>query len=309
MNTTIIVIVAVIFFGLLGGGAFVVFKQLKKTDPRNEDSSLGLNSTSAQEFLPFKDIKDNMIDVGNHQYRAIVECSSTNYNLKTEREKEVIEASFQRFVNSLTHPIWFFIQTRTIDNTKMINKLEIELKETIAANPQMTEYANEFFMEMQNLSASIGNNKQKKKYVIVPYDDAVNMQELTEEEKYEFSIKEGIQRAYIVSSGLSSVGMKCKVLSTPELIELVYSSYHKDNYSDAEFLSSGEFTTMIVDGVNIEQNMSKDARLDHILYEAQMRIANEVAGRAETPEMKKDYDQVIKKLNQIRDESGAYYKK
>ncbi len=86
-----------------------------------------------------EDIQDNMICLGGHKYRAVIEASSTNYNLKTDREKEIIELSFQRFINSLTFPITFFIQTKVLDNSKMLNQLENELAETVDKYPQMKE--------------------------------------------------------------------------------------------------------------------------------------------------------------------------
>ena len=90
---------------LFGGLGFAVYYQLKKTDPSKLDTSTVDDISTAQEFLPFDDIKDGMIILGGHKYRAVIECSSTNYNLKTDKEKEIIEISFQRFVNSLTFPI------------------------------------------------------------------------------------------------------------------------------------------------------------------------------------------------------------
>ena len=91
MNSGLIIVVTFIFLGVLGVGAFFAFKMIKKTDPGNSDESIDIRSDTTQSFLPFKEIKDNVIDLGNHQYRTIIECSSTNYNLKTGREQEVID--------------------------------------------------------------------------------------------------------------------------------------------------------------------------------------------------------------------------
>lgn len=304
----LITIIALTFFTALGMGGFFAMKKIQETDPRRADSSISNTVESSQDFLPFKEIKDGLIDVGNHQYRAIIECSSTNYNLKTEREKEVIEASFQRFVNSLSHPIWFFIQTRVMDNSKMLEELRLELGEVVEANPGLATYAEYYYEDMMKLNSRIGNNKQKKKYIIVPYGDAYDMPNLTEEEKYEYSKDELRQRALIIMSGLSSVGVKCELLDTEKLIELIHSAYHKDNYSDAEFIANGDFTTLIVDGKNVQQGMYDEARLDHILYEAQKRIMDEVIARAPVHETKEEFEEVVRDLNVIRDKYGAYYK-
>lgn len=309
MNIGITIAITLVFLTLVVGGAIFAFSTIKKSSGLAGDTSTDDYATNTQAFLPFEEISDSMIDLGNHQYRMIIECSSTNYQLKTSREKEVIEASFQRFVNSLTHPIWFFIQTRTIDNIKMLEKLKVDLEKTIEDNPQMSDYAAEYYEEMQYLNDNLGYSKQKKKYVVVPYDEAINLPNLTEEEKYEYSKKEAYQRAMIVANNLASVGIKAKVLNTKELIELIYSNYHKDNYVNAEHLSSKEYLADWIQGVNRQQQMSVDARTDFILYEAQTRIANEIIANAQDEFAKKDSEILIKKLNQLRMEAGAYYKR
>lgn len=309
MNIGVVIIVTFMFFAVVGGMAFAVYKQLKKTDPQNFDTSISDDITTAQEFLPFKDIRDGVIDLGGHNYRAILECSSTNYNLKTDKEKEIIEASFQRFVNSLTFPIVFFIQTKILDNSKMLEKLKEDIDVAITNHPQIEEYANIYFREMSNLSDYIGNNKQKKKYIIVPYNEAANLGRLSDKEKYEYSVKEVRQRASIIAEQLASVGVKAKVLDTKELIELVYSTYHKDNFIHYENIVNGEHLALIVQGEkNPEENLTNDMKMDWILYEAQTRIRNEITNKDMPDTLKKEYEKAVQVLDKLRDEYGAYYK-
>lgn len=299
MDAVIVIAISSIFFIIIGGAIFMVYLQLRKTDPKNIDKSILNDIDSAQDFLPFQDIKDGAINMGGHNYRVIIECSSTNYNLKTDMERNIIEASFQRFLNSLTFPITFFIQTRAVNNNKMLEQLRGELLESIKVYPQVEEYANVYFEEMSNLSKHIENNKQKKKYIIIPYNEAVNMEKLSDIEKYEFSVKEAKQRALILIDGLASVGVKAVLLNTSELVELIYSTYYKDNYSDWENIVNGEYFSLIVNSEkeNIEDIIDENSRLDWILYEAQMRIKNE---------FKNKNNKLIKQLQDLRD---AYVEK
>lgn len=309
MNIVAVIVITILFFILLGGMAFVVVRQVKKTDPENYDTSISDDITTAQEFLPFKDIKDGVIDMGGHNYRAVLECASTNYNLKTDKEKEIIEASFQRFVNSLTHPIVFFIQTKILDNTKILTKMREEIDITIENHPQMEEYANIYFNEMSNLSEYIGNNKQKKKYIIVPYNEAINLERLSDKEKYEYSVKEVKQRASILAENLAAVGVKATLLDTKGLVELVYSTYHKDSFAHYENIANGEHLSLIIQGEkNPEEGLTNDMRMDWILYEAQIRIRDEITDKEIPSALKKEYERAIQKLDKLRDEFGAYYK-
>ena len=125
-------IILFIFIAVIGGMVFAVIKTLKKTDQTMTGAVADPKTIStAQDFLPFNDIDNNMIDLGGFKYRMIVECSSTNYNLKTGSEKEMIEMAFQRFLNSLQFPVTFYIQTKEIDNSKMLLQLEGDIVDTL----------------------------------------------------------------------------------------------------------------------------------------------------------------------------------
>lgn len=303
------VILLIVFVLVFGGMAFAVYRVLAKTDPKKIDSSTIDTITTAQEFLPFEDVKDGMILLGGHKYRAVVEASSTNYNLKTDKEKELIEISFQRFLNSLTFPVTFFIQTKVMDNSKMLALLEEEMKSAVAQFPNLEDYGNIYFHEMMNLNGYIGNNKQKKKYIIIPYEEALQLPDLSEEEKYDYSVKELYTRASIIVDGLGSIGVKAKILDTKELAELVFSTYHKDNYSQIENITNGEFLTLMTEAEDRKiENLTEDAKLDWILYEAQMRLQTELMGETTPDFIKTNVEKALQDINKLRDEVSGYYK-
>lgn len=309
MSLGMVVLITLIFFVIVGGMAFAVFMQIKKTDPQNYDTSTSDDITTAQEFLPFKDIKDGVIDLGGHNYTAILECSSTNYNLKTDKEKEIIDASFRRFLNSLTFPIAITNQTKKLDNTRMLEKLKEDIEAVVSNHPQIEEYANIFFNEMSHLSEYTGNNKQKKKYIVILYNEAINLEKLSDEEKYEYSLKEIKQKAAIIADQLSAVGVKATLLDTKGLIELIYSTYNRSNFSDYESIANKDYLSLIVQGEkNPEENLTNDMRIDWILYEAQARIRNEITSKDIPDALKKEYEKSVQVLDKLRDEYGAYYK-
>ncbi|WCK56943.1 hypothetical protein PP175_27405 (plasmid) [Aneurinibacillus sp. Ricciae_BoGa-3] len=303
------IIMLVVFILVFGGMIYAVMKQLNKTDPTKADTSTVDNISTAQEFLPFEDIKDNMIIMGGHKYRAVIEASSTNYNLKTDNEKELIEISFQRFLNSLTFPVTFYIQTKVMDNTKMLSLMEEELKAAVKQFPNLEDYANIYYSEMSNLNSYIGNNKQKKKYIIVPYEEAITLADLSDDEKYDYSVKELHTRASIIVDGLSSVGVKAKILDTKELAELVYSTYHKDNYAQVENIVNGDFLSLLTQSTERKiENLTEDAKLDWILYEAQMRLKTELLGETVPDFIRVNVEKAIADLDRLRDQTSGYYR-
>lgn len=296
----------ILFLVMIGGMGYAVYWQLQQVDAKQKGIKEGEEQV-AQDFLPFEDIRDGVICLGGHRYRAVIECSSTNYNLKTNNEKEVIEASFQRFLNSLTFPVTFFVQTRVMSHTQMIKQLERDMAEILDVYPHLKEYAEEYLKEMKQIHTHIGNNKQKKKYVIVPFDEAIQLVDLSDEEKYEYAIKELYARVGVVCDGLQAVGVQTKMLNTKELAELIMSTYHKDNYEHVEQVVDGEFLTLMVDGSNKIEHMDDEAKLDWVIYEAQTRLQTEFVNEHTDDFLRERAETLIDELNELRKEHAGYY--
>lgn len=295
-----------IVFGVIG---FIVFLQIKKTDPSNVDTSLKNNSDTTQEQIPFEDVKDSMIHLGDLRFRAVIVVSSLNYNLKTEKEQDVIELSYQRFLNSLTHPIQMVVYTRIMDNTKMLESLKEDIVESIKLFPDLEQYGEYYYNEMTHIYDNIGNNKEKKKYIIVPFDEAVELTNSTDQEKYEYAMNELQNRCMIIIEGLRSLGLSAEFLNSNELIDLLYTVYHKDSANQSENISSGDFLSLLVDGDDKLLDLPHEARLDWILYETQKRLEMELAtDKSVDNELKARANLAIQKITDLRNEIAGYYK-
>ncbi|MCU5282387.1 hypothetical protein OCA22_28980 [Bacillus cereus] len=305
-----VIIGTVLLLALFGGMGWAVMYQLKKTDPKQADTSTREDIQNAQDFLPYKDITDSMIDLGQHHYRAIIECNSINYDLKTEKEKEIIDLSFQRFLNSLSHPITFFVHTRTIDNAKTLKLLEDDILTTIKDYPNLESYGDAYYSEMANLPTIIGNNKQKKKYIIVPYMEANELTTATDEEKYDYSAKELYTRCQMLIDGLAGIGVKGNILETNEVAEVIFGVYHRQNHSHAEGVVSGEYLNLMVEGKkNPLQEVLPEGKLDWILYESQIRLEKELLeSNGVDADVKGSANKAIQEINKIREAVAGYYK-
>lgn len=305
-----VIIFSLLFFltilGIMGG---LIFWQIKKTDPKNTDTSLKDDITTAQEFLPFQDISDSMINLGNHQYRALIEVSSINYNLKTKKEKDILELSFQRFLNSLDFPYSIFIQTKTMDNTKMINLLKEDINKMLEEFPQLEEYATIHLRDMANIQERIQTTKQKKKYIIVPYDDVNALTNLDDNEKYVEAAKELYNRCQLVIDGLEAMGLRGNILTTNEVAAVITSVYHRQNYTHIDGIAEGDYLETFVMGENKMANVLSEGKLDLIIVEAKTKLENEILQNRETdPKVLESTRKVIYELERIRDNLAGFYK-
>ena len=245
--------------------------------------------------------------------RQVIECSALNYDLKTEGERDQIEMSFQQFINSLSFPISIFLQTKEIDNTHRVESLRTEISKTLVEFPGMKNYADHFMADMENLNVRIGNNQQKKRYIVVPYDDAIGLDGLTDGEKAAYANKELLNRCNAVRSGLDAVGIITRTLSTAELIELVYSCYNREGFSYAEAIASNDAFALFVDGVEDKfRDLPRVGMLDLILGEAinKLRAGNvdsEKNGQGAMQEMLLLQKEAQRRMEQIRMKYAGYF--
>lgn len=298
-----VLLLLVLFGGMVGAVMYV----MKKTDPKNVDSSLRDDISTAQEYLPFVDIRDSMIMMGNHDYRAVLEVSSINYDLKSAKEKDIIEMSYTRFLNSLTFDITIFIATREIDNTSFLELMNEDYSRSVQEYPELREYAEQNLRDMAELNDYLGVTRQKKKYVIISYNEANALSMQNDQEKYDHSMKEVATRARIIQEGLSAVGLSSQLLKTPDILDLVVRTYHRSGKSHANEIWSKEYTNMIVEGeaVSTENNLTDGEHLDLILKEMEERLHTSILSNQDATQSTKEHAQYAYELvrNLRRDET------
>ena len=306
----VLVLLIIAVFGGIGVGLFLL---VKKLDPMQNDKTENNKLEIAQDFLPFDDVRNGMIILPNHNYRAVIECSALNYDLKTEGERDQIEMSFQQFINSLNFPISIFLQTKEIDNTHRVETLRGEISKTLVEFPNMKNYADHFMADMENLNVRIGNNQQKKRYIVIPYDEAVSLDGLTDSEKASYANKELLNRCNAVRSGLDTVGIITKTLNTSELIELIYSCYNREGFSYAAAIANKEAFALFVDGESDKfEDLPRVGMLDLILGEAinKLRAGNidsDKNGNGAMAEMIQLQKETQRRMEQIRMKYAGYF--
>ena len=131
-----VALIFLLFMVVFAVGAIIMIKKtLAKVDAESGVSMDPSSIKTSQEFLPFDKIEDDLIDLGGFRYKKIIECTSINYTLKTEMEKEMVEASFARFLNCFQFPISFYIQTREMDMQEYLLRLKDNIEEVCDTFP------------------------------------------------------------------------------------------------------------------------------------------------------------------------------
>ena len=227
---------------------------------KNKENDILYSKQSIMDFMEFDKVEDNMIVQKNgKRFLMIVECQGVNYDLMSKMEKVGVEEGFQQFLNSLRHPIQIYIQTRTINLEKSIltykdkvndieNKYDRMLYEyskikssenyskedvekylfEITKQRNLLEYGRDIVVntEKMSLNRSVLN---KKYYVIIPYfSEEIGSDKYDKEEIKNMAFSELYTKSQSIVRTLSSCSISGKILSSKELIELLYEAYNRD---------------------------------------------------------------------------------
>ena len=224
------------------------------------------NKQSIYDFMEFEKIEDNMIvEKNGRRYLMVVECQGINYDLMSKIEKIGVEEGFQQFLNTLRHPIQIYIQTRTVNLEGSLSKYKAKVKEiedkynkmlyqynqmkasdTYSKNEldeywfELTKQKNllEYGRDIVNNTEKMSLNKNilnKKYFIIIPYFLEENAEKYDRDEIRNIAFSELYTNAQAIIRTLSSCSVMGKILSSKELVDLLYVAYNRD---DSEILGT-----------------------------------------------------------------------
>ncbi|TRZ53165.1 hypothetical protein D4R99_01365 [bacterium] len=199
-------------------------------------------SRPAQDFIPFKEVRDGVVIMKDNSLRTILMASSLNIALKSQDEQEAIIAQFQNFLNSLEFSTQFYIQSRRLDIRPYLALLEEREKEQV--NELMKIQTKEYIEFIKNFTETT-NIMSKSFFIVIPYTTNIGIgvekklsafsafsggseHKNTKEwlENFEESKTQMEQRIAIIEAGLSRFGIRVALLGTEEVIELFYKIFN-----------------------------------------------------------------------------------
>jgi len=174
------------------------------------------NKVSSRAQIAIKGVKDGILILPHNQYRAVLEVSSLNFELKSEDEQDIIIDTYESFLNSVGSSLQILIRTREIDMDKYLEDLGGRLEDE--AEPI---YRQQLLNYDEFIRSLIQSNKilTRRFYIIVPFVVIG---------KADFTIaKEQLgQTVDIVAKGMMRLGMHARQLSSLEVLDLFYSFYN-----------------------------------------------------------------------------------
>lgn len=201
------------------------------------------SASATQDFVPIKEVRDGIVVLKDGGLRAILLCSSLNFSLKSDDERNAIMLQFQDMLNSLDFSMEIVVQSRKLDIRPYIALLEerernqvndlmrIQVREYIEFIKNFTESTNimtkSFFIVVSYNAAIIGSaNKTAGISSILPGKSSGKEKAALKEATFEESRTQLEERLFVVEQGLMRSGIRTARLGTEEVIELFYKAFN-----------------------------------------------------------------------------------
>lgn len=217
----------------------------KNTKPKTKETvkkGTKAKAVSTQRYLEFSEVHDNTLILKDGGVRAVLEVSSVNFNLKSEKEQNSIILAYQRFLNALNFPTQILVRSRKLD----IDHYLMSLRKKLASieNPLLQRQMEEYIEYIGKL-VEFADIMEKKFFVVVPQnppeaeqvsffksflkkirpDDSV-LAAIKRKKEYKDLRRELENKIDVVTTGLQNCGLTTRLLTTEEIIRLFYQMYN-----------------------------------------------------------------------------------
>jgi type IV secretory pathway VirB4 component len=198
------------------------------------------SQTSAQNFIPIRDIKDGVVILKDGKMCMVLLASSINFALKSTDEQTAILRQFQSFLNTIDFSLQIYLQSRRLDiNPYLAQLASLESKQD---NDLMRIQLREYMDFVRTFTTEV-DVMSKSFFVVVPYSplsvdiksnfssmlSGTKKKETHSDERFAEHRVQLEQRISVVEQGLNRVGVRTAVLQNDELVELYYHIFNPDS--------------------------------------------------------------------------------
>lgn len=220
---------------------------------------------STQDHLDIEDIKEGLLILKNGGACAVLETSSVNFDLLSEREQDATISAYSALLNSLSFPMQIVIRSKKMDITTYVET--IKAQESKHSDPKTKTGLTKYRKFVEELVVK-NDVLDKKFYVVVPHL-SVSLKPATDPffwlksllglhtKKVKRLDTKNIAKRALVSiepkvehliKEFSRINIKARRLSSEELTELFYDIYNPESARLQKVKGSiDQYTTPLVE--------------------------------------------------------------
>lgn len=195
-------------------------------------------NATTQQFVPIKDIRENVVIQRNGKLSMILLASSVNFALKSTDEQQAILQQFQSFLNTIDFDLQIYVQSRRLNIEPYLELLRSYegKQDNDLMRVQLREY-----MDFIKAFTDDVDIMSKNFFVVIPYTPTkLNLTKsitnifsgssqhagATSSNQFEEHRIQLEQRVGMVTEGLARVGVRTITLQKDDLVELFYHVYN-----------------------------------------------------------------------------------
>lgn len=190
-------------------------------------------ASTAQEYLLVQGINNGVIDLGSHEYRAIVRVDPLNFWLLSKEEQDRIQNLWRLFLDSQRDPFTIFSLARRVDVLEPLQDWTTPMPRPDRSPSQVSPMS----LPLQSYYAMVAENVAQHVeavgllthtyYLVLHWRPTEKMMGRTSSFQ-EAATKSLILRQQEVVSQLHRMGLKATPLSTTESLQLLFDVYNRD---------------------------------------------------------------------------------
>lgn len=180
--------------------------------------------TDSQEFIPIKDIKDDLIYLHDGSVTLVLTTSAVNFGLLFETEQLGIIDAFARLLNSLSFPIEIVVHSKRLDVSSYLHTLDSAIGKQ--SNPLLKNLTVRYRQFVES-TIKERNVLDKQFYVCVNVtapELGLLPKSVAEQSKRAITLL-APRRDHLISQ-LGRLGLKSRQLTSAELVKLFYDAYN-----------------------------------------------------------------------------------
>ena len=219
---------------------------------------------STQEHLPIEDIVDGVVILKDGSCAAVLQMSSVNFDLLSEREQSALVFAYGGILNSLNFPVQIVIYSSTKDVSIYLNNLE--KVEEGQSNPLLKERIS-YYRKFIEETVKKNDVLSKSFYLVIPYSilelgvKGMSSQVLGGLPMFKGKTPKSLpfSKEYILEKAKASLepkkdhlsrlfsrlGLEIRALNTKELIELFYRIYNEETAANQKIQSLSYDSPMV----------------------------------------------------------------
>lgn len=219
--------------------------------------------STTQEHLDILDIQADLALLKNGCAALVLQTTSVNFDLLSEKEQDSMIAAYAALLNSLSFSIQILIRSRRLDLSNYLSWVDEQAQISTQANPYLREKISSYKEFIVSLVQK-GEVLDKRFYLVIPYFSGpsipklslfdsllgkktkaprVNKAAVLEKAKTDLEPK----RDHIIKQ-LERLGIKSRQLTTSELIELFYEIYNPEQARVQHIAGgAGNYTSPLVE--------------------------------------------------------------